>query len=87
MSYLRVLGDGPHFYSWQRRFQQEAGGDKVLLILRLKAHLTDDELWELIRADRNVNSEFDMEWQKSIFGGKNLTEDESEDFRYHSIIC
>jgi len=69
MSYLRVLGNGPHFYSWQRRFQQEAGGDKVLLILRLKAHLTDDELWELIRADRNVNSEFDMERQKSIFRG------------------
>ncbi len=33
---------------WQRRFQQDAGGDKVLLILRLKAHLTDDEMWELM---------------------------------------
>lgn len=48
MSYLRVLGDGPHFYKWQRMFQQDAGGDKVLLILRLKAHLTDDEIWELM---------------------------------------
>lgn len=48
MSYLRVLGDGPHFYKWQRLFQQGAGGDKVLLILRLKAHLTDDEIWELM---------------------------------------
>ncbi len=48
MSYIRVLGDGPHFYKWQRRFQPDAGGDKVLLILRLKAHLTDDEMWELM---------------------------------------
>ena len=48
MSYLRVLSDGPHFYKWQRMFQQDAGGDKVLLILRLKAHLTDDEIWELM---------------------------------------
>ena len=48
MSYLRVLGDGPHFFKWQRMFQLGAGGDKVLLILRLKAHLTDDELWELM---------------------------------------
>ncbi len=48
MSYLRVLGDGPHFFKWQRLFQQGAGGDKVLLILRLKAHLTDDEIWEMM---------------------------------------
>jgi hypothetical protein len=51
MSYLRVLGDGPHFYKWQRMFQQDAGGDKVLLILRLKAHLTDDEVWEMMNGE------------------------------------
>lgn len=48
MSYLRVLGDGPHFYKWQRHFQKGAGGDKVHLILRVKAHLSDLELWELM---------------------------------------
>ncbi|SES30758.1 Glycosyl hydrolase family 115 [Butyrivibrio fibrisolvens] len=48
MSYLRALGDGPHFYKWQRKYQQDAGGDKVLLILRLKSHITDDKMWELI---------------------------------------
>ncbi len=48
MSYLRVLGDGPHFYKWQRKFQKESGGEKVHLILRVKAHLTDEELWNLI---------------------------------------
>ncbi len=52
MSYLRMLGDGPHFYKWQRKFQQDAGGDKVHLILRIKAHLTDDEIWELMNKKR-----------------------------------
>ena len=48
MSYLRVLGDGPHFYRWQRKFQSGAGGDRIHLILRLKEHLTDMELWNLM---------------------------------------
>ncbi len=52
MSYLRVIGDGPHFYKWQRHFQKESGGDKVHLILRIKAHLTDEELWELMDSRR-----------------------------------
>lgn len=52
MSYLRVLGDGPHFYQWQRRFQSDAGGDRILLILRLKEHLTDMELWDLMNESK-----------------------------------
>ncbi len=48
MSYLRFCGDGPHFYGWQRQFQQGAGGNKVHLILRIKKHLTDEDLWKLI---------------------------------------
>jgi len=50
MSYLRVLGDGPHFYKWQRKFQKESGGEKVHLILRIKEHLTDEDLWNLMKA-------------------------------------
>jgi hypothetical protein len=46
MSYMRFNGDGPHFYKWQRMYQQEAGGNKVHLILRIKKHLTDEELWQ-----------------------------------------
>ncbi len=49
MSFMRFLGDGPHFYKWQRMYQQGAGGNKVHLILRIKKHLTDEELWELMK--------------------------------------
>ncbi len=48
MSFLRFCGDGPHFYKWQRKFEKNAGGDKVLLILRTQKHLTDEELWNIM---------------------------------------
>lgn len=53
MGFLRFHGDGPHFYEWQRRFQQGAGGEKVHLILRIRKHLTDDELWKMIHEHKN----------------------------------
>jgi hypothetical protein len=53
MSFARFHGDGPHFYKWQRMFQEGAGGNKVHLILRVKKHLTDDELWELMDLAQN----------------------------------
>nr|MCR5716122.1 glycosyl hydrolase 115 family protein [Lachnospiraceae bacterium] len=52
MSFLRIRADGPHFYKWQRLFQDGAGGDRVLLILRTKKHLTDEELWRLMNEKR-----------------------------------
>ena len=48
MSFVRFHGDGPHFYKWQRMYQQGAGGNKVHLILRIRKHLTDQELFELM---------------------------------------
>ncbi len=48
MAFLRFHGEGPHFYKWQRMFQQDAGGDRVHLILRIKRHLSDEELFGLI---------------------------------------
>ncbi len=49
MSFMRFHGDGPHFYKWQRMYQKEAGGNKVHLILRVKKHLTDEELWQMMQ--------------------------------------
>ena len=41
------------FYSkWQRMFQDGAGGNKVHLILRVKKHLTDEELYNLMEQAR-----------------------------------
>ncbi|WP_029231051.1 glycosyl hydrolase 115 family protein [Butyrivibrio sp. VCB2006] len=53
MSFVRFHGDGPHFYKWQRMFQEGAGGNKVHLILRVKKHLTDEELWDLMDQEKN----------------------------------
>ena len=53
MSFARFHGDGPHFYKWQRMFQDGAGGNKVHLILRVKKHLTDEELHDLMEKAKN----------------------------------
>ncbi len=49
MSYLRNLGDGPHFYKWQRDFLYSEENRRVMLILNLENHLKDDELFELMK--------------------------------------
>ncbi len=48
MSYLRNLGDGPHFYEWQREFFYSEKDRRVLLILNMENHLKDDELFALM---------------------------------------
>lgn len=48
MSYLRNLGDGPHFYMWQREFLYPEEDKRVMLILNFENHLTDDELFRLM---------------------------------------
>lgn len=48
MSYLRNLGDGPHFYQWQREFLYSEEDRRVMLILNMENHLTDQEIFELM---------------------------------------
>lgn len=50
MSDLRNLGDGPHFYEWQREFLYAEEDRRVMLILNMENHLTDDELFALMDA-------------------------------------
>lgn len=49
MSYVRNLGEGPHFYQWQREFLYSGEDRRVMLILNMENHLTDDELYTLIK--------------------------------------
>lgn len=49
MSYLRNLGDGPHFYQWQREFLNSEGDRRVFLILNMENHLKNDELFVLMK--------------------------------------
>lgn len=48
MSYLRNLGDGPHFYLWQREFLYSEEDRRVVLICNMENHLKDLELFELM---------------------------------------
>jgi hypothetical protein len=49
MSTLRALGDGPHYYGWQREFQESEGDSKVFLLLNTTNHLKDPELFDLMK--------------------------------------
>jgi hypothetical protein len=49
MSFLRNLGEGPHFYMWQREIQESKEDQKVALLLNTKNHVDDNELFELMK--------------------------------------
>ncbi|ABX41990.1 glycosyl hydrolase 115 family protein [Lachnoclostridium phytofermentans] len=49
MGYLRNLGDGPHFYEWQRYFLYAEEDRRVVLITNMENHMTDDELFDCMK--------------------------------------
>lgn len=48
MTYIRNLGDGPHFYCWQREFLYTENDRRVMLIMNMENHLEDSELFALM---------------------------------------
>lgn len=48
MGFVRNLGDGPHFYEWQREFLYSEEDRRILLILNMDNHLRDLELFRLM---------------------------------------
>lgn len=48
MSYIRNLGDGPHYYQWQREFLYSENDRRVMLIMNMENHLRDEEIFELM---------------------------------------
>lgn len=52
MGALRSRGDGPHFYKWQRMFEDAPEDAGVSLILNMTNHLDNDELFALMQARR-----------------------------------
>lgn len=55
MSYLRCLGDGPHYYRWQRDFLYSPKDREVMLLLNTENHLTDHEIFELMKASEQFS--------------------------------
>lgn len=43
--YIRMLGDGPSFHSWERNYLYDAGDQKIVLLTNTNNHLSDDELY------------------------------------------
>ncbi len=49
MSILRAIGDGPHYWAWQRDVQDSEEDRKVTLLLSTANHLKDLELFALMK--------------------------------------
>ncbi len=49
MSFLRNIGDGPHFYHWQREFLYSEEDKRVMLILNMENHRNDQEIFSLMK--------------------------------------
>jgi hypothetical protein len=53
MRYVRIVGDGPYFYEWQRRYLYAPKDAEVLLVLRLEKTVGDIELAQLMESRWN----------------------------------
>ncbi|MDO4297813.1 MAG: glycosyl hydrolase 115 family protein [Lachnospiraceae bacterium] len=49
MTFIRNLGDGPHFYLWQKEFMYSEEDKRIMLLLNLENHLKDEELFALMK--------------------------------------
>ena len=59
MGYIRNIGDGPHFYSWQRRLLYSQTDRKVMLITNFENHATNDELFRaMVSTEKSTGAVF-----------------------------
>lgn len=49
MGYIRNIGDGPYFYHWQRDYLYSKTDRKVILVTNFENHMTDWEIYELMK--------------------------------------
>lgn len=49
MFYIRNMGDGPHFYEWQRKFTYKEEDRRIVLLTNIENHYTDQELYEAMK--------------------------------------
>ena len=52
MAYIRNIGEGPHFYAWQREFLYSETDRNVMLITNFENHVTDGELYQYMKRSR-----------------------------------
>ena len=49
MAYLRNRGDGPHYYRWQHVFNYAEQWRDVIVMLNVKNHESDDEIFQAMK--------------------------------------
>lgn len=49
MGYIRNIGDGPHYYSWQLKYMNPSIGHKVVLITNMRNRVDDQEIYQAMK--------------------------------------
>ena len=61
MGFVRNLGEGPHFYKWQREFLYPEEDRRIMLILNMENHLNNSELFALMEAmEEETNAVYEV---------------------------
>lgn len=55
MFYIRNMGDGPHFYEWQRKYTYKEEDQKVVLLTNIENHYIDEKLYEAMKGKVKLN--------------------------------
>jgi hypothetical protein len=53
MSYIRVMGEGPRFFNWQRDLSYSEEDRRIMLLTNIRNHMTDDEIFALMKENDN----------------------------------
>ncbi|WP_235182944.1 hypothetical protein [Gracilibacillus boraciitolerans] len=51
MGYIRVIGEGPRYFYWQRELLYSEEDRKIMLLTNTQNHLTDEELFILLNEE------------------------------------
>lgn len=64
MRYIRVIGEGPRFFYWQRELLYSEEDRRIMLLTNIRNHMTDDEIFtamkEKARKENNTRVEISI---------------------------
>ncbi|WP_462411582.1 glycosyl hydrolase 115 family protein [Neobacillus sp. Marseille-QA0830] len=56
MSYIRVIGDGPRFFNWQRELFYTEEDQRIMLLTNERNYPTDNEIYAVMKKEGRKNS-------------------------------
>ncbi|SNZ15923.1 Glycosyl hydrolase family 115 [Terribacillus aidingensis] len=55
MNFIRMIGEGPRFFDWQRELMYAEDDRRIMLLTNLRNHMTDDELFYAMKEKISIS--------------------------------